>query len=248
MSTTLADRAARLRALHAAPEILVLPNAWDVASAVHFAGLGAPAAATSSAAVAEALGYEDEHGIPADEMLAAVGRIAAAVDVPLTADLEAGYGLDAEALVAGMLQAGAVGCNLEDTDHERGGLRDVDDQARWLAAVKQAGRAAGVDIVVNARVDVHLRGGADLADGLDRARAYRAAGADCVYPIAVVAADSIAAYVEAAEVVNVYAMAAAPSLARLTELGVARVSFGPRLARIALLAAEQEWRDFVTPE
>ena len=132
--------------------------------------------------MAQSLGYEDGGHIPAAEAFAALARIVAAVDVPVTADCEAGFGLGPDAFVAGLLGAGAVGCNLEDTDHATGALRDPGEQAAFLAAVKDAGRAAGVDVVLNARVDVHVRGGT-LEDGLVRARAYREAGADCVYPI-----------------------------------------------------------------
>ncbi len=247
MSGALAAAAQRLRALHRADEVLVLPNCWDVASARRLTEAGASAAATSSAAVAESLGFADHEHAPADAMLAAVARIAAAVDVPVTADLEAGYGLSAAALVDALLAAGAVGLNLEDTDHAGGGLRPVGAQAERIAAVKAAGRAAGVDVVLNARVDVHLPAhGAALEEGLARARAYREAGADCVYPILVVGDEAIAAYVQTAGVVNVLATTGGPPLARLRELGVARVSFGPRVWWAALDAGVALWRDFVT--
>jgi 2-methylisocitrate lyase-like PEP mutase family enzyme len=246
--STPAEQAAALRALHAPGEPLVLPNCWDAASARRFVAAGAPVAATSSLAVAEALGSADGQALSAAEMLAAVARIAAAVDVPVTADLEAGYGLEAPALVAGLLEAGAVGLNLEDSDLDAadGSLRPLDWQVERIAALRAAARAAGVDVVLNARVDVHLDGGLDrLDEGLARAAAYRAAGADCVYPIMVVDEPTIAAYVQAAGVVNVIAAPSAPGLARLASLGVARVSFGSRLWRASLAAAEAGWRDFV---
>jgi 2-methylisocitrate lyase-like PEP mutase family enzyme len=167
-------------------------------------------------------------------MLAAVTRIAAAVDVPVTADLEDALGLGPDELAEGLRVAGVVGCNLEDSDHRGGGLRDVGEQAAYLAAV----RAAAPDLVLNARVDVHLRGGS-LDDGLARARAYREAGADCVYPISCLDEPGIAAYVEAAGVVNVHLGPTAPPLARLAALGVARASFGTSLFRVALEAAAQ---------
>jgi 2-methylisocitrate lyase-like PEP mutase family enzyme len=159
-----------------------------------------------------------------------------AVDVPVTADCEAGYGLDPHAFAAGLLGAGAVGCNLEDTDHATGTLRDPGENAAFLAAVKQAGRAAGVDVVLNARVDVHVRGGT-LEDGLVRARAYREAGADCVYPIFCHEEEGIAAYVEAVGVINVAVHPSAPTIARMGELGVARASFGGGLFHVAMKAA-----------
>jgi 2-methylisocitrate lyase-like PEP mutase family enzyme len=243
------DAAAALRAHHVPGRPLVLPNCWDAASARRFAAGGAPVAATSSLAVAEALGFEDGGRMPPAEVFAAVARIASAVEVPVTADLEAGYGLGAEELVAALLAAGAVGLNLEDSDHDAadGSLRSLEWQVERIAAVRAAARAAGVDVVLNARVDVHLDGTLDrLDEGLARARAYREAGADCVYPIMVVDEPAIAAYVVAAGVVNVIASPAAPPLPRLRSLGVARVSFGPRLWRESLAAAEAGWRGFVT--
>jgi len=154
----------------------------------------------------------------------------------VTADCEAGYGLEPDAFVEGLLAAGAVGCNLEDTDHSTGGLRDPAAHAAFLAAVKDAGRAAGVDIVLNARVDVHVRG-STLEDGLARARAYREAGADCVYPIFCQDEAGIAAYVEAVGVINVVVHPSGPTIARMGELGVARASFGGSLFHVAMKAA-----------
>ena len=234
-TSDLPDRAGALRALHRPGAPVVLRNAWDAASARALAD-GAPALATTSVGVAEALGYADGGHIPAEDAFAALGRIVAAVDVPVTADCEAGYGLAPAAFVDGLLGAGAVGCNLEDTDPATRTLRDPAEQAAYLAAVKAAGRERGVDLVLNARVDVHVRGGT-LQDGIARARAYREAGADCVYPIFCHDEEGIAAYVQAAAVVNVHVHAAAPDRARLAELGVARASYGGSLFRAALEAA-----------
>lgn len=234
----LSDRAEALRALHIPGTPLVLPNAWDVPSARAVAAAGFPAVATTSAGVAEALGHEDGQDIPPSLMLEAVARIAAAVGVPVTADLEAGYGLEAAELVAALLKAGAVGLNLEDTDHRTGGLRDPAEQAARLGAVKDAGRAAGVDLVLNARVDVFLRREGDEAglvdEAVERSRRYRDAGADCLYPIGATGEATIAALVEGIGApVNVYVRHGAPSLARLAELGVARASYGSGFARAA---------------
>ena len=212
--------AAALRALHVPGDPLVLPNAWDAATAKVVVEAGFPAVATTSSGVAEALGYEDGEATPADEMLAAVARIARAVDVPVTADLEAGYGLEGGELARRLLAAGGAGLNFEDTDHpNRPALQPVDEQCRRIAAIK-----AGGDVVVNARIDVHIRGG-ETAEGLERARAYRAAGADCVYPIGITDEATIAAYAEGGPV-NVLLRPGAPPIARLAELGVARVSLG----------------------
>lgn len=241
---SLAERATRLRALHDAAELLVLPNAWDVESARRFAAMGCPAVATTSAGVANALGFPDGEAIPAAEMLDAVQRIAAAVDVPVTADLEAGYGLEPAELVGRLLEAGAVGLNLEDTDHrDENRLVDADIQAERLAAVKDAGRDAGIDVVLNARVDVYLDEDGSPESRLDsaiaRGRRYREAGADCVYPIMAKEEAHIAALVEAVGAVNVLALPDAPPPSRLRELGVARLSFGSGLMHVALAAAEK---------
>ncbi len=172
-------------------------------------------------------------------MLDAVSRICGAVSVPVTADLEAGYGMGAEELVERLLATGAVGCNLEDTDHRLDQLISLDDQASWLAAVRAAADRSGVPIVINARTDVFLRGegAADeqLAETIRRGRRYRDAGADCFYPIWVVDEAAIATLADAVDgAINVYARPEAPSLARLTGLGVARVSYGPWMHRLAM--------------
>src|SRR5262249_33677410 len=148
-TTRLAEQAAQLRALHHAAEPLVLPNAWDATSAIAVQQAGFPAVATTSSGVSAALGFEDGQRMPADEVFSSVARIARVLDVPLTADLEAGYGLSADAFIGRMLSAGAVGCNLEDTDHSNKSLRDADRQAEWLAAGKNAGRKGGGGNVVH---------------------------------------------------------------------------------------------------
>src|SRR5215468_461495 len=140
----LAARAERLRALHHAGAPLLLPNAWDAASARAVAEAGLPAVATTSSGVARSLGWEDGERVPPAEMFAAVGRIARSVELPVTADIEAGYGLSPEAVAEQLLRAGAVGCNLEDTDHARpGALVDAERQALRIAGLKRAARAAG---------------------------------------------------------------------------------------------------------
>ena len=235
----LAAQADQLRGLHVPGSPLLLVNAWDPPSARRLARDGYPAIATTSHGVAEALGYEDGNVTPPDEMLAAVGRIAAVVDVPVTADLEAGYGLEPRALVDGLLGAGAVGLNFEDTDHETGALVDAESHAERLATIKQAGRDAGVDVVLNARVDVFLRGG-DVDEGVRRGRLYVEAGADCVYPIAARGRDAIRRLAEEIPApVNILAAPGGLSLAELGELGVARVSFGAGLMLAAMEAAAQ---------
>jgi 2-methylisocitrate lyase-like PEP mutase family enzyme len=213
--------AAELRALHVPGDPLVLPNAWDAATAQVVAEAGFPAVATTSSGVAEALGYEDGEHTPAEEMLAAVARIVRVLTVPLTADMEAGYGIEPAELATRLAATGAVGLNYEDTDHaNHPALQPIEEQARRIAAVK-----AGADLVVNARIDVHIRGGS-TEEALERARAYRDAGADCVYPIGVVDEATIAAFVETGAPVNVLLRPGAPPVERLAQLGVARVSLG----------------------
>jgi 2-methylisocitrate lyase-like PEP mutase family enzyme len=234
IGSMLEDRCDLLRSLHEPGRPLVLPNAWDVPSARAVVAAGFPVVATSSGAVAESLGYEDHEAAPADEMLAAAGRIAAGVEVPVTVDAESGYGVDAIRFVAALARAHAAGCNLEDTDHGAGGLRDTADQASRLAAVRRAATDAGYGLVINARVDVflHDRSAPDQRSLVDaaaeRARAYFDAGADCVYPIFLFQDHAVAAFVEAVggRPVNVLALPNAPALDRLAELGVARLSYG----------------------
>jgi 2-methylisocitrate lyase-like PEP mutase family enzyme len=235
---TLAEKAERLRDLHVPGRPLVLPNAWDVASARLVVEAGFPVVATSSAAVAWSLGYDDGQAAPVDAMLAAAGRIAQAVDLPVTVDAEAGYDLTARELVDRLLAAGLAGCNLEDTDHASGGLTDSERQATWLAEVREAAEAAGVPLVINARVDVFHGAGSRpepelLEPAIERGSRYLAAGADCVYPILAAGEATIAGLVEGIPgPVNILYRQGTPHLPRLVELGVARVSFGAGLYRL----------------
>jgi 2-methylisocitrate lyase-like PEP mutase family enzyme len=213
--------AAALQSLHVPGDPLVLPNAWDAGTARLVEEAGYPAVATTSSGVAVALGYADGQRTPVEEMLAAVARVTRAVAVPVTADMEGGYGLEPEDLAERLSETGAVGLNLEDTDHANyPALLPVDAQAARIAAVKAAG-----ELVLNARVDVHLRGG-ETAEALERAAAYRDAGADCVYPIGVADEEVISRFVDLGVPVNVLLRPGAPSIERLAALGVARVSLG----------------------
>ncbi|MEU4425033.1 isocitrate lyase/phosphoenolpyruvate mutase family protein [Actinoplanes sp. NPDC024001] len=231
-------RAEKLRALHSG-EMLVLPNAWDVASATVVAEAGFPAVATTSAAIAAMLGYDDGEGAPWQEMFAAAGRIARAVPVPVTIDAEAGYGLRPRELVNRLLEIEVAGCNLEDTDHRTGGLAGAEAHAEWLAAVRAAASDAGVPLVLNARVDTFLpdRGIPEpdrLAEAIRRGRLYRAAGADCVYPIGVRDRHTITALVAEVPAPINGNTSDELDLATLRAAGVARVSYGPSFYRAAL--------------
>jgi 2-methylisocitrate lyase-like PEP mutase family enzyme len=240
MTADLKAHADRLRELHYAGEMLVLPNVWDAASAKIVAEAGFPAIATASAAVSAMLGYPDGEGAPWQEMFAAAGRVARVVSVPVTVDAEAGYGMAPRELVDRLLEIGAVGCNLEDTDHRAGGLADAGAHAGRLAAIRAAADDAGVPIVINARADTFLpRSGVPeqerVTEAVRRGRLYLEAGADCIYPIGVSDERDIATLVaEVPGPINGNTQPAGPDLARLRELGVARVSYGPRFYREAL--------------
>jgi RNA polymerase sigma factor (sigma-70 family) len=243
----LRTRAERLRALHSGP-MLVLPNVWDAAGATIVAEAGFPAVATSSAAIAAMLGHPDGEGAPWQEMFAAAGRIARAAPVPVTVDAEAGYGLPPRELVDRLLSIGAVGCNLEDTDHRNGGLLEAGAHADWLAGVRAAADDAGVPIVVNARVDAFLPGARipepdRLGEAIRRGRLYRDAGADCIYPIGVGRRQDVAALVAGLPGPVNGNTGDHLDLAALRELGVARVSYGPRFYRAALAALRAAVRE-----
>jgi 2-methylisocitrate lyase-like PEP mutase family enzyme len=232
----LRERCERLRSLHVPGKPLVLPNAWDAALARAVVEAGFPVVATTSAGVAASLGYDDHEDAPSDEMLAAAGRIARAVEVPVTVDAEAGYGLGAAELVDALLRVGAAGCNLEDTDHPTESLRDREAQAEWLREVREAASARDYPLVLNARIDVFLpgvrsgsEGGQDalVDDALTRAAAYFEAGVDCVYPIALWERDALERFVAAASgPVNALRIPPSPPLDAMATIGVARVSYG----------------------
>src|SRR3954451_8462167 len=147
-ATDLQSKCDLLRSLQRPGDPLLLPNAWDVATARAVGAAGFPGVAPTSAGVAATLGYEDHEDAPADEMLAAAARMAAGVDVPVTVDAEAGYGMKPADLVSALRRAGVAGCNLEDTDYSAGGLRDPDRQADWLRAVRQAASDGGYGLVI----------------------------------------------------------------------------------------------------
>ena len=231
-----------LKALHVPGEPLVLPNAWDVGSARMVVEAGYPVVATTSMGVAASIGFADHEGAPSEEMFAVAGRICGGVEVPVTVDAEAGYGLDAATFVAALRRIGAAGCNLEDTDHATRRQRDPGDQAEWIAAVRSAAAAVQYPLVINARIDNYLAefvarlhsgetGPAPqqqhLADVVDRAHRYLAAGADCAYPITLHQPDQISALArETAGLINLSWMPHGLALAELADLGVARISYG----------------------
>jgi 2-methylisocitrate lyase-like PEP mutase family enzyme len=241
-------RAEALLRLHDRTRVLVLPNAWDVASARAIEEAGFPAIATTSAGIAAVLGYPDGQNVSRDEMLEMVARIARKLRVPLTADLEAGYG-DAGETVRRALQAGAVGMNLEDAKHG-GGLVPMAEHVEQV----QKARAAAKDVhfVINARCDAFFTkiDGDPFDTAIQRGRAYLAAGADCIFYPGLRDVELIGRIVKILNApVNLLAGPGTPPIAKLAELGVARVSAGSGTMRAALTAglrAAEELRDHGT--
>ena len=228
--------AERLRVLHVPGDPLLLANIWDPATAWVVESVGMQAIATASAALAPVNGYEDHGHLPPDIAFSALRRITDAVTLPVTADLEDGYGLSPQEFVDGLADAGACGANLEDTDHRVGTLVDADRHAERIASIKAAGRARGSNPVINARVDVHLHDGS-IEEGLKRARKYFDAGADCVYPIVLSDVSAIREYV-ALGPTNILYRPGSIALAEFARIGVARISVGPSLFRLLLKRLE----------
>lgn len=236
----LTAKAERLRALHAGVEPLVLPNAWDATTAVLVAEAGFTAVATTSAGVAWALGRPDGQVLSRADMLGAVARMAAVVSVPVTADLEAGYGVDLAAIAAtvcGAAEAGAVGLNIEDgIDHARGTLFDEKLAVERIAAARAEANRIGVPMVINARTDLAFDRARPeeerVAEAIRRGNAYLKAGADCVYPILFQKIETIR--ILAAEIkgpINVMASANL-DVASLAAAGVKRISLATGVPRV----------------
>lgn len=231
------EKSVILQRLHADPELLVLVNVWDVISARAVADVpGTKALATASHSIAAAHGYPDGEQIPRDLMIATVGRIAAAVDLPVSADLEAGYG-DPGGTIARAIDVGIVGANLEDQ------LKPLPDAVRAVADAVAAAERAGIPFVLNARTDAFLRAGdrdpaAVLADAIERGRAYLDAGASTFFVPGKLDEPTVATLVDALgpQKVNLIAVPGALPLATMARLGVARVSFGPWSQNVALTA------------
>jgi 2-methylisocitrate lyase-like PEP mutase family enzyme len=239
MSTS--SKAGELLRLHQDPSLLTVVNVWDVISAKVVAGTtGTRALATASHGVAATLGYPDGERIPVDEMLQMCGRIAAAVDLPVSADLEGGYG-DAPDTIRRAIGLGIVGANIEDQ------LKPVADAARQVEQMMAVAAAEGVpDFVLNARTDAFVRAGdrdpaAVLADAVERGRAYLDAGAPVVFVPARLDEEQVTTLVDAygPQRLTVIGVPGSLSLARLEELAVARVSYGPNPQRVAMTALQE---------
>lgn len=238
------QKALTFRQLHHGPKILLLPNVWDVASARIIEEAGYPALATTSAGIAFSLGYPDGEKIPKEEMFARIGRIARAVKVPVSADVEAGYGQrpeDAGATAKAVIEAGAVGINLEDgSGNPAVPLVDLAVQLKKIEAVREAAIKTGVLLVVNARTDAYLRGVGSTDEeryriALDRVLAFRDAGADCVFLPGLRDPALIQRFVNEVKCpVNILAQSGYPSAQELESIGVARISLGSGTMRAGL--------------
>jgi methylisocitrate lyase len=251
----MADRngkAEAFRALHVRGTPLVLVNIWDAGSAKVVAGAGAKAIATSSWSVANASGFADGEHIPLALAIDNLRRIVAATDLPVTVDLESGYGVTAESVQESIrlgIDAGAVGCNLEDSFPANGKLRETRDQADRIRLARQAADAANIRLFLNARTDVFFQRPSDrhdddmVTEAIERARAYAEAGADGLFAPGLVNVALIGRLAEASPLpLNIMAEEATPSVRVLAEHGVARVSHGPRPYLEAMKALEQAAR------
>ncbi|GAA2731225.1 isocitrate lyase/phosphoenolpyruvate mutase family protein [Pedococcus aerophilus] len=236
MATT-ADKARELLRLHTDPELLLVVNVWDVITATVVADTpGTKALATASHSIAASHGYPDGEQIPRDLMIEAVGRIAAAVDLPVTADLEGGYG-DAGETISRAIDVGIVGANLEDQ------MKPLADSVKAVEAAVAAGEKAGIPFVLNARTDAYVKAGDRdpqdvLADAIERGRAYLDAGASTFFVPGKLDEAAVTALVDALgpQKVNLIGVPGSLPLAKLQELGVARVSYGPWSQNVALTA------------
>jgi 2-methylisocitrate lyase-like PEP mutase family enzyme len=233
--TTLAERAATLLELHRPGDPVILPTVWDAWSARLAAGAGFAALTVGSHPMADSIGKPDNEGMSFDDVLTRVAQITAAVDVPVSVDIESGYGEPAGRLIEGLLGVGAVGLNIEDTVHSEGKrLRSADEHAELVGALRSAADAAGVHVVINARTDLFLRQDGEASDRVERAVARlnqaAAAGADVLYPVGRHDPDTLRRLTAELELpVNAIALPDQDDAASFGPLGVARISFGPFL-------------------
>ncbi|MFF3015644.1 isocitrate lyase/phosphoenolpyruvate mutase family protein [Streptomyces sp. NPDC057939] len=232
---TTVERAQRLKQLHAEYQPLVLPTVWDAWSARTAAAAGFPALTIGSHPLADARGADDHEGQTFEEVLAAVRPIIAAVDIPVSVDLEAGYGQDPADLVAGLIEVGGVGLNIEDTVHSDGGrVRSTQEHAGYVAGLRAAADDAGVPVWINGRTDLFMHAedaASALGEAVERLQAMEQAGADSVYPVGIQDDDDLLVAVIAAVAIPVNSTAhpVKHDLARFRRLGVGRITYGPLL-------------------
>jgi 2-methylisocitrate lyase-like PEP mutase family enzyme len=253
MNTSELSRAANdvdaFRALHA-DGVLVLPNAWDAMSAVIVADAGAAAIATSSGGVSWSLGMADGERLTRDEAVNVARRIVRAVSIPVSVDIEAGYGatdLELASTVERFLNVGVCGVNIEDAPGSVSGLRSLDDQSHRIELVRSTANNVGVNLFINARSDVFLAGDKSLEHVIERSHRYAAAGADGLFVPGLADLDMIATLVSASTLpINIMTGVGGPSVAQLRDVGVRRVSVGTALARIAYSAANTAARELLS--
>src|SRR3984893_7286713 len=247
-----AQQAELFRNKHRGPAVLLLPNAWDAMSGRVFVAAGFDAIATTSGGVAWSLGYADGEQTPWEEVVVATARIVRAARVPVTADIEAGYGETEDAALRAVAQisgSGAVGVNLEDgPPHGPVPIRSPHDAADRIRAAREAAKAAAAPIVINGRTDLYLRNIGDepsrFEETVERGRAYLAAGADCIYPIGLRDPATIGRLVKALGApININVRAGSPSVAELEALGVVRASTASQVALMAMSLTRQVAND-----
>lgn len=244
--TDIAAQSQKLLALHQDPALLKVVNVWDAISARVVSDVeGVTALATASHSIAASLGYEDGENIPVELMIEAVGTVVSATDLPVTADLEAGYGNPGDT-IRRAVQVGVVGANLEDQ------MKPLAEAVAAVEAALAAGHAEGIDLVLNARTDAFIKAGDRphaevLADAIERGSAYLAAGAPVVFVPGKVSEDDISAFVDAwgPQKLTLIGAPGSVPLARMQELGVARVSYGPFSQSVALMALQDLATDIV---
>ena len=228
---TVLKKAKQFNALHLRSNPVVLYNAWDAGSAAAIVEAGAKAIATSSSAVASAQGYNDGENLPLDLALQILGRIVASVDVPVSVDFEGGYSEDDRELasnISKLIDLGVVGINFEDRVVKGDGMYGIERQAKRIAAIREAAKKKGIPLFINARTDVFLGQTDDVAEAIERSRAYGAAGASGFFIPGLTSDSDIHKIVEASPLpVNVMMMGGVPPVDKLAKLGVARVSYGP---------------------
>jgi len=240
------EKAKQFYNLHHSGRLLILPNIWDCLGANLLESLHYPAIATASASVAFTNGYDDGQRISFDSVLALLKKIVSSVSIPVSADIESGFAendLQLEENTKQLLATGIVGINIEDTDKKTNSILPVETQCEKIKLIKKVSQAVGVPLFINARADVYLRGKdfdspeSKFEEALKRGRAYKAAGADCFYPIAMTRQEDIKRMVEQLQMpVNVITIPGIPELNVLNEIGVARVSLGPSFLKIAIKA------------
>ncbi|MES2418372.1 MAG: isocitrate lyase/phosphoenolpyruvate mutase family protein [Bacteroidota bacterium] len=240
------EKALQLHQLHQTNQLLVLPNIWDVLGAKLLESIGYQAIATASAAIAFTNGYHDGEKIPFADLLFILKRIAGRVNVPVTADIESGYArneLQLEKNMALLIETGIAGINLEDTNHTTNQLYTISEQCSRISAIRKVSERIGIPLFINARTDVFLHENtfptpiSKFEELINRGQAYKAAGADCFYPIALKEKDTIQTLVTQLDIpINILALPGIPDLKTLHKMGVVRVSLGPSYLKIAIKA------------